>query len=213
MKKLIAILAIAIILVGAVFADTTVETTTGKEELLVKCTITPVEPTFSLVGAVATSQPTSSADLTSAKTGEVVSTAESATAAGSTITMATNAIIQNNVTIYCFIRQTNDDVKSLTTYKFSVAATALSNSSNGQHTPDPAVSLISAISSSNVEGGRTTTSAVAASGNNAATPAQTAYAGLDSDSADLASFNVTWTKTDLAPAEYQAYITLTISSN
>ena len=211
MKKLIAILAIAIVLAGAVFADT--ETNLGKEELLVKCTITPVEPTFSLVGAVATSQPDSSADLTGAKTGEVVSTTGSATASGSTITMATNAIIQNSVTIYCFIRQANNDVKSLTTYKFSVAATALSNSSNGQHTPDPTVSLISAISSSNVEGGRTTTSAVAASGNNAATPAQTAYAGLDSDSADLASFNVTWAKTDLAPAEYQAYITLTISSN
>ena len=210
MKKLIAVLVIAIVLVGAVFADTAV--TTGNEELLIKCTITPVEPTFTLVGAVASSVPANSAALTDPKTGEVVSTVNTVTAAGATITLDTNAIVNGDVTIYCFIKQANDNVKSLTTYKFSVTATALSNSTNGQHTPNPTVSLISAISSSDVTGGRTTSSAVAATGNSSAVPAQTVYSGLDSDSADLASFNVKWDQTDLAPAEYQAYITLIITT-
>ena len=199
MKKLIAILVIAIVLVGSVFAAT-------NEELLITVEVKCVEPTFALIGGTATSAPTASADLSSGKTGITVTTAAQASnnhTSTSTISLADDAIINGNVVIYCFVKQTTVDAKSKTTYKFSATATPLTDGTNS--TGNPTVSDFSAITGSNVTGGRTTTTT--------STGAQTQYAGKKCPAADLASFNVAWEQTDLPPGNYNAYITLTISTN
>lgn len=198
MKRLIGILAIAIVLVGAVFAAT------SNEELKITCVVASEEPTFRLIGGVsADSVPTSSDELgATSVTVSVASTiASPAThAAASTITLEGNAIIDGAVKIYCFVKQTNDDVKSLKTYSFSVAATRLSDG-NGHETADPTVSTVSYLDAATATG-RTVSN----------TNHNVVYSGYKCAAADVASFDVTWEQTDLPPATYNAYITLTITS-
>ena len=196
MKKVITILALALILVGTVFAAT-------NEELMITVEVKCAEPTFALVGGTATSAPTASSGLTGAVTGIAVETAATTNHTSSKISLSDNAIVDGDIVIYCFIKQTNDKVKSKTTYKYSVAATELTDGTNS--TEGVSVSAIAPITASNVDGARATSTA-----NNITS---TQYSGKKCNAADLASFSVTWPQTDLPPATYTAYITLTISTN
>lgn len=199
MKKLIAILTIMIVLAGAIFAETA--TTTGNEELKVTCVVTSKEPTFTLYGSKTAATVSTGDGMTA---GEVVETENSST---TTIALADDAIINGDVTIYCVVKQANNDVKYVKAYTLSAAATKLSDgtTTTGHTTAAPTVSTIAAIAASNITGARTTVGG---------TTATVTYAGLDADAADLASFNVKWPQTDLIPGSgYYAYITLTIASN
>lgn len=195
MKKLITILAIMMVVFGVAFAAT--ETTTGNEELKVTCLVKFEEPKFTLYGG--TSNSTSSETLTTA--GEVV---EGSAHATTSIAMSQNAIIDGDVTLYFVVKQTNNNVKSTTKYKFSATATVLSDgtSATGHTTGDPTVSALAAVGTDlanarDVEAG------------------YVQYGGLKCDAADVQSFNVKWPKTDLVPSEtaYYAYVKLNISVN
>ena len=195
MKKLITILAIMMVVFGFAFAADP-STTTGMEELKVTCKVTATEPKFTLYGSA-----TSSTSSTGMTAGAVVTEKNTSS---TTIALADDAIIKGDVTIYCVVKQANDDVKSVTAYTLSAEATKLSDgtTTTGHTTTDPTVSTLTAITASNVPGARTT-----------ANGATVTYAGLDADAADLASFNVKWPKTDLVPGiTYYAYITLTIAT-
>lgn len=197
MKKLITILAIMMVVFGFAFADDP-STTTGMEELKVTCKVTATEPTFTLYGSATSSTASTGTGMTA---GAVVTEKNTSS---TTIALADDAIIKGDVTIYCVVKQANDNVKSVTAYTLSVEATKLSDgtTTTGHTTAAPAVSTLTAITASNVTGARTT-----------ADGATVTYAGLDADAADLASFNVKWTKTDLVPGiTYYAYITLTIAT-
>ncbi|MBR1529744.1 MAG: hypothetical protein IJ642_10650 [Oscillospiraceae bacterium] len=204
MKKLITILAIMIVLVGAIFAETA--TTIGAEELIVKCTVTPVEPLFTLYGSA--SETTSSTSLTS--TGLVLDnpSTDHASAAANTVTVTNNAIIDGDVTVYFVIKQTNDDVKSNTKYKFTYDATALSDLSNVQ----TATATVKTKSDLAVITAANNSDTRVINGGSNSTGATVQYKGLKVNAADLLSFNVVWNKTDLPPATYSAYVTLTITT-
>ena len=198
MKKLIAVLAIMMILVCAIFADTT------SSELKITLTITSVEPTFTLYGSKTSSTASTGAGMTA---GAVVASKNTST---TTVALDEDAIINGDTYLYCVVKQSNSGVKSTTTYKLTAEATALTDGTGtaGHYTAAPTVSDITAISASNVTDGRTITTGTAATG------ATVAYAGATCAAADLASFNVNWPQTDLVPGiTYSAYVTLIIATN
>lgn len=198
MKKLITVLAIMMILVCAIFADTT------SSELKITLTITSVEPTFTLYGSKTSSTVSTGEGMTA---GAVVASKNTST---TTVALDDDSIINGDTYLYCVVKQSNSGVKSTTTYKLTAEATALTDGTGtaGHYTAAPTVSDITAISASNVTDGRTITTGTAATG------ATVAYAGATCAAADLASFNVKWPQTDLVPGiTYSAYVTLIIATN
>lgn len=189
MKRLIAILAIMMVLVGAIFAETS---TTTNDELKVSIEITPVAPIFKLYGSL-----TSGTASTGMTAGESVETAKTAT--DSVITFPTNSLLENSVTVYCAIKQTND-AKYKKAVSLAISASAITD---GISTSTPTVSTPAA--QNNVNGVRTT----AGTGAGAAT---VTYTGKTAASADVASFNVVYPAADLIPGSYNGYITLTYTT-
>lgn len=189
MKRLIAILAIMMVLVGAIFAETS---TTTNDELKVSIEITPVAPIFKLYGSL-----TSGTASTGMTAGESVETAQTAT--DSVITFPTNSLLENSVTVYCAIKQTND-AKYKKAVSLAISASAITD---GISTSTPTVSTPAA--QNNVNGVRTT----AGTGAGAAT---VTYTGKTAASADVASFNVVYPAADLIPGSYNGYITLTYTT-
>ena len=189
MKRLIAILAIMMVLVGAIFAETS---TTTNDELKVSIEITPVAPIFKLYGSL-----TSGTASTGMTAGESVETAKTAT--DSVITFPTNSLLENSVTVYCAIKQTND-AKYKKAVSLAISASAITD---GISTSTPTVSTPAA--QNNVNGIRTT----AGTGAGAAT---VTYTGKKAASADVASFNVVYPAADLIPGSYNGYITLTYTT-
>ncbi len=84
-------------------------------------------------------------------TGEVVSAAGKAT---TVVELDNDKVIKGPAVLYCFINQSNSGVKSIKTYRFKVAATALSDGTDtiGHYTDAPTISDIAAISASDVDG-------------------------------------------------------------
>ena len=189
MKRLIAILAIMMVLVGAIFAETS---TTTNDELKVSIEITPVAPIFKLYGSL-----TSGTASTGMTAGESVETAQTAT--DSVITFPTNSLLENSVTVYCAIKQTNDS-KYKKAVSLAISASAITD---GISTSTPTVSTPAA--QNNVNGVRTT----AGTGAGAAT---VTYTGKTAEIADIASFNVVYPAADLIPGSYNGYITLTYTT-
>lgn len=193
MKKLIAILAIMMVLVGAIFAETS---TTTNDELKVSIEITPVAPIFKLYGSLTSGTASTSSGM---KAGESVETAQTATASASTIEFPTNSLLENPVTVYCVIKQTND-AKYKKAVSLAVSASAITD---GISTSTPTVSTPAAQNNEN--GVRTT----AGTGAGAAT---VTYTGKTAASDDVASFNVVYPAADLIPGSYNGYITLTYTT-
>ncbi len=213
MKKLITILVIMMVLVGAVFADSKLN------ELKVTMTVKDAEPSFKLYGSK--SNGTSSTGMTA---GADVTEAKTSTNA---VALDDDAILAaGGATVYCVIRQEartdNKDVRSTKTYYFTIEATELSDgnttATSGHKTALPTVSAITKNGSADVSGARTVTGAAAGSANTGTSPtgtgrAKVVYSGKKCSAADLASFSVNWPQTDLVPGTgYEAYITMTVAT-
>ncbi len=192
MKKVITVLAFMMILICGIFADTT------SSELKITLTIKAEEPEFVLYGSKSSS--TSSTGMTP---GAVVTNKYTSSA---TVGLDEDAVVNAAAVLYCVVRQSNSGVKSTSTYTLKASATALTDGTDteGHYTAAPSISDIAALSGSDVDGGRTTTTGSATEG------ATVVYGGASCAAADIASFNVTWPKTDLVPGVYSAYVTLTI---
>lgn len=186
-KKLITILAIMMVLVGSVFADS------ANDELRITITITPVAPIFKLYGSLTQGNASDGAGM---KEGEVVATIHSATASASTIEFPSNALLDAPVTVYCVIKQTNI-TKYSSPVNLVISATDLTDEVS---TSTATVSTPSGLN--NVTDVRTTAGSAAGA-------ATVTYSGRTAAAADIASFTVQYSQADLMPGSYNGYITLT----
>lgn len=189
-KKVIAVLVIMMVLVGALFADA------NNEELRISITITPVAPIYKLYGSLTQGSASDGAGMVA---GEVVASIHSATSADSIIEFPSNAILSGPVTVYCVIQQTNISRYS-SPIDLTVTATNLTDDIS---TSTATVSTPQGLN--NVPDVRTT------SGTGAGTLTIT-YSGRTSAIADIASFNVVYSQADLIPGSYDGYITLTYTT-
>ena len=217
MKKLIAILTIAIVLVGAVFADAT---STGASSLRITTTISPVEPTFKL----ATTQVHS--DLAAAADASAVNAITAAALAGeSSHVITTDALLDDEVEVTFSVVQLTAS-KSVKTYTLTATATDLvlykyQNAAGAwvlvSTTAHPATDAEKTF-----EVDATTVNTFA---NGDLTSAQATYAGTTSSKTitykgtdveadtEVATFTCTWGQNENAvPGQYQGTVTLTITS-
>lgn len=196
MKKIIVILAILAVVVGSVFAADPAAKAGDKEEILVTCKVTGIAPTYQLFASL-----TNSTESTGMTEAQKVNSVGSATT--SKLTAPDNAIIDAALPVYCVIKQVSD-ARYTTNVTLTVAATKLSGKVGDitYETADPTIGTITAAN--NVDGARTTTPATAS--------VDVEYTGKKAVAADIASFTVTWPQTDLPPATYNAYITMTLTA-
>ncbi len=217
MKKLIAILTIMIVLVGAVFAATP----TGNAAILVTSSIEPVEPTFKMYTAQV------SVELAN----QTAEQARTAALAGSAHVITANALLENNQAVVFTVQQLTNS-RSVKTYTLSAAATDLVlykyQDANGDdvlvsETPHPATDAekkftVDATTVNTFANG-SLTSAQATYGGTAIEKTIT-YKGTFIDTTsdgkapiDVASFTCTWGANPIAvTGDYRATVTLTISS-
>ena len=191
MKKLIAILAITIVLVGAVFATTNTQTLTVQTE------VEEVKPAFKLYGNLSND-------------------ASTRIAADHTFTATTNTILENDIVLYCWIAQTAA-CKYQGSVAITVSATALANTTTwgtyqaGDFSVSPTISTITALNKlTSTRTGADGDIRVSAVSGNTVTP--TYATGLTAAAGDIASFYVTWASTDLPPASYEATVTTTYTA-
>lgn len=205
MKKLIAILTIAIVLVGAVFA--TDETGAQKDELKITCKVEAVTPQFKLYGSATSG--TSSTGMTEANR---VTTDATATASVSGVDNSLYSA--SGTTIYFVIKQARD-CRWTGEVSLSVSATALSatigtgTSAITYTSEDPVISALTAQNNLPGETGdtvatRTTTPGTAS--------VAVAYNGRAAAAADIASFSVNWPQSDVPPATYTAWVQMTYTA-
>ena len=193
MKKVIAILAIAIILVGAVFADTVTGT------LTVTTTIAPQAPTFQLYG-------------------NTTNTVNNRVAADTSIPYGANTLIsEDGITLYCWIAQTNIS-RFQGSVAITVAASVMANTTAVGEYAAGTFSAPASISAISPLGTITSTRPNAATGDtritavNGTTATPTYGNGLKAAAGDIASFNVNWKAEDLPPASYSATVTMTYTA-
>lgn len=198
MKKIIVIFAILAVVVGSVFAADPAANVGDKEEILVTCRVTGIAPTYQLFASLTNSTASNGTGMQEAE-----KVANINTAATAKLEAEDNAIIDGDLPVYCVIKQVND-ARYTTNVTLTVAATKLSGTVNETtyETADPTIGTITAAN--NVDYARTTTPATASVG--------VEYTGKKALAADIASFTVTWPQTDLPPATYNAYITMTLTA-
>ena len=191
MKKLIAILVVMIVLVGAVFADDV------SKQLTITTTVRETKPAFTLYGNTSNS--------TSGRQG-----------ADATFTFANDAITTGSLTLYCWIAQTNDSRWSGNVV-ITVAASALSNTtavgSNaaGTYSVASQISNITAMNPITKHTAGDVRKSVINDTNHTVTA--TYGTGHKAAAGDIASFSVTWAQSeDLPPATYSATITTTYTA-
>lgn len=187
MKKLATVLVLLMILVCAVFADTT------SSELKITLTIEAIAPTFKLYGSLTSG---TAYDGTGMVAGQTVTNPK--TAPNTSLILDPNSIINNPVYVYCVIRQTNV-AKYTGTATVSITATDFEDANN-----TVSEATVSTVTAMNNNAGRTVTGGVAS--------ATITYTGVSESIADIASFNVQYAQADLIPGTYTSYITTTFDA-
>ena len=216
MKKLIAILTIAIVLVGAVFADNPVASSAnGDASIVVTTTINKAFPAFKL----SATSPAGTTDSAVAATNHT---------AGA-VTIDTDALLSNNATVSFAIIQTQTS-RAHVKYWIGVTATKLVmtkdennnsidttaadyNASTHEFELVAAVDATPAIVGNNIDN-------VTVGGTNDGTSADKTGAyfeyegGKVAANTTIATFDVNWKKNeDAAPGTYQATVTLHVTAN
>ena len=196
MKKVITILAVMIVLVGAVFAADVTKTLTINTE------VTAVKPAFTLYG-----------NTSNATSGRVQ--------ANTSITAATDGLLgSSGITLYCWIAQTADCIW-VGHVDISVAATAFTNTTTvGTYAAGSFSSTAPVISNITAMNPKTSSREGATTGDTRlSTPDDTNHSvrvaygtGLKAVAEDVASFSVNWPQSDVPPATYQATITTTYTA-
>lgn len=209
MKKLIAILAVMFVIVGAVFAEQNAATSTGNAEVKVVTTVSIVEPTFKLTTASA------STNLGNTRAvGEI-----------DVHTIDVNTLIGQGTTSVDFSVVQIADCKSYKTYTFSATAEELVMTKEydkdgelvaytGTATTTNHRAFALAHATVSFEDGDNDAKALKTNASTAA-EYQIKYTG-DKVAANtkIAGFTVTWTNdAEAVPGQYEAYITLTVASN
>ena len=213
MKKVIAILAIAIVLIGAAFAAT-------NDQLLITCEVEAVHPIYAMYGDLS-AYPTIS---NNAHTGTLAST----TLSSSTLTGGNIATQDGGIDVYVTVFQTND-ARYLKTAGVEVKVIAsvlaqVTDSTTNPHTysatykVDPSVAESAAGQSTATTDFDNTTTPAALTGlsNNSVgvkfLPKYKTGAKVDANTIGTVKFN--WPKTDTLPAgTYEAPITLQYTTN
>ena len=222
MKKLIAILTIAIVLVGAVFADAT---STGASSIKITTSVSEIEPTFRLKAGEVTS------DLAAAANAEAVASITAAALAGNTsYVIAQDELLSAAQTVTFYVQQISRS-KSIKTYTFSAAATDLVlykyKDTNGDDVLVSEHVHPATEAEKKFTVGATTVNTFA---NGALAEAKATYGGTTSaktvqylgnaqpasaeSPVNVVSFTCTWAaNNDAVTGDYQATVTLTISAN
>ena len=184
MKKLAAVLVFLMVLVCAVFADTT------SSELKITLTIEAIPPTFKLFGSL--ENVAASSSMTEA---QAVTNPQTAT---TSLSLDDNSILSGPVSVYCVIKQTNA-AKYSGTATISISATDFKDT-NGT----TSAATVSTLTAMNNNAARTVEGSQGA--------ASIAYTGAASAAADIASFNVQYAQADLIPGTYSSFITMTFEA-
>ena len=192
MKKYIAILAVMIAFVGAVFAVT-------GEQLQINATVTPVAPVFSIYGG---------------KTLDAITTQGGTSDAPGVITFSQNEVnlAANDVVVYIRLYQSNK-AKYSGTASLTVTATPLTNTTVSVGTYKTAAPTAGSISKAESPAGITypTNNPAASSdanGNTVVSYSPT-YDGRSIQPTNIGTFTLTWgANDDLAAGSYKATITL-----
>lgn len=213
MKKLIAILAVMFVIVGAIFAEQNAATSTGNAEVKVVTTVSIVEPTFKLTTASATTN-----------LGNTTNKGQAAGEIG-VHTIDVNTLIGQGTTAVEFAVIQIADCKSYKTYTFSATAEELVMTKEYDKDGNLVAYAGEATTANHRAFAVDATTAAFVDGDNAAkalkTNASTAAAYQIKYTGDkvaantkIAGFTVTWTNdADAVPGQYEAYITLTVASN
>ena len=216
MKKIIAIMMIAVFAIGMVFAATS----TGAASLRITTTISPVEPTFKL----ATTQIYS--DLATAADDSAVAAITAAALAGeSSHVITTDDLLADDVEVTFSVVQITAS-KSVKTYTLSAAATDLVlykyQNPAGEWiltstTAHPATDaekkfVVDATTVATIANGELTSAQATYDGS--ASAKTITYKGTDvAADTEVATFTCTWGQNENAvPGQYQGTVTLTISS-
>ena len=221
MKKLIAILTIAIVLVGAIFATDAVAPT-GTQRITVKTTVDRILPVIEFKGANTTFNGATPAGAVTAKVDgtdygtanspEVYTAGTAGTAHDGAELESNTHIDLGNVVAYFKIAQANGDggAKCNFVYTLSVSATTLKSITDGvtyevQNTPVASADGTQPTAGTNLAIGEPTVSGASFS-------VTATYTGVVADQ-DIAYFKYTWAKDNAAPnATYAADVTLTYTA-
>ena len=221
MKKLIAILTIAIVLVGAVFAATS----EGASAIRVTTHVNAIEPTFRLKAGEITS------DLAAAADQAAVNAITAAALAGNTsYVIDTDALLTASQTVTFYVQQISRS-KSTKTYTFEATATDLVLYKYLDTNGDEVLVSEEEHPATDAEKKFTVSSTTVNTFANGALPAAKAtYSGTASaktveylgnaqpasveSPVNVVSFTCTWgANNDAVTGDYQATVTLTISAN
>ena len=194
MKKLIAILAVMMVIVGSVFAAT-------GDSLTLNATVATVYPIFSIYGG---------------KTAAATSTAGTQSGAAITFTSTEKNLAENDITVYIRLHQDNK-AKYKGAASLTITATPLTNTDatiqGTKSTAAPTAANIAATQ--NITGisyaQNAAPSSSSSNGNTVVTFAPV-YDGRAIQATDIGTFDLTWGHDDDLPVgSYQATITLTFT--